>query len=447
MGPVFEAWYLAEHGVTLRWWQRWAATRQLEVDAEGRLLWREVWESTPRRAGKSVRLRGMAMFRLGLAPQLGETQLILFTGKDLPICKEILGRMWPWALHPDRREAGWGVRKTNGQEEVTHPDGSRWMVRGQDSVYGYDTCMGMVDEAWAVKAQVVDEGMEPSMLDRVQPQLHLTSTAHRRATALMRRRRSAAMRELLAPVSSLLLHWGADPGADIDDRRVWRAAAPHWTDAVAADRERVWAKVSSGQADPDPDEPDPVEAWRAQYLNIWPFAEPAERVELAMPGWAGLRRAPVAQPPRGGIVAIDEARDGAVVGVLRLVGDFVYYREVPTLREAVGLAVYADQVVVGLSLFDAAGREGLRHAAAKFGSRHTAAATPYLGQVVRSGRLWHDHDPGMLAQAEGAVVAETEAGRSLSAMRSGPAGVLGPKLLAWALHLERSVPVARPVVW
>jgi hypothetical protein len=270
LGLAAEAWLLKERGITLRWWQRLAMRRQLEVDANGELVWRTIIESTPRRSGKSVRLREMALWRLHQAGAIGEEQLIMLTAKDLPIAREIMRRSWPWAIGRDYQ-----TRKANGQEEVEHPDGSRWIVRSQESVYGYDTCLALVDEAWGIPPAIVDDGLEPSLLERRQPQLLLTSTAHRKATPLMRVRRAAALEQLTAPDDTLLLHWGADADAQPMDRAAWRQASPHWTPDRELMLERVLHRMMSGQADPDPDEPDPIEAFRSQFLNIWPAAKRA----------------------------------------------------------------------------------------------------------------------------------------------------------------------------
>ena len=67
------------------------------------------------------------------------------------------------------------------------------MVKAQDAVYGYDVCLGLVDEGWDVKPDTVNEGLEPAALERQSAQVSLTSTAHRRATSMMRSEIAAAM--------------------------------------------------------------------------------------------------------------------------------------------------------------------------------------------------------------------------------------------------------------
>jgi hypothetical protein len=258
------AWIESTQRITLRWWQRLAITRQLEHDAAGRLVWRVVVESAPRRAGKSVRLRGVALWRLEHGAELfGEPQLVVHTGKDVAIVREIQRAAWRWA----EDVAGWVITRANGKEAMETPGGDRWLARAMHSVYGYDVAFGLVDEGWGVDPAAVDEGMEPATMERPSPQLHLTSTAHRKASSLMRRRISAGLSG--SDPDTLLLLWAATPGADPGDPATWRAASPHWTE----DRGRMiaakYAAALSGEADPEADDLDPMAGFEAQYLNRW----------------------------------------------------------------------------------------------------------------------------------------------------------------------------------
>jgi hypothetical protein len=71
--------------------------RLLEHDRFGELVWTYPLSSTPRRAGKSWLLRALALWRMAHGELLGEPQTVLFTGKDLPVCKEIHSGAWVWA--------------------------------------------------------------------------------------------------------------------------------------------------------------------------------------------------------------------------------------------------------------------------------------------------------------------------------------------------------------
>lgn len=127
-------WIEQELNIELRWWQRLAIYRQLEHDAEGRLVWKLVLETTPRRSGKSLRLRGMALWRIAHPQIFGEEQIVLHTGRDVAVVREIHRKAWRWATV--RKDDGWSLSRGVGQEEVIFDSVHRWLVRSTGSVYG-----------------------------------------------------------------------------------------------------------------------------------------------------------------------------------------------------------------------------------------------------------------------------------------------------------------------
>ena len=260
-------WIEAQLNLTLRWWQRLSLVRQLEHRANGSLCFRTKVESAPRRAGKSVGLRGHALWRMERGQELfGEVQTLIHSGSDLAICREIQRGAWRWS-----ESHGWTVTRGNGKEAIESGSGSRWMTRAQDAVYGYDVTVGMVDESWNVKPDTVSEGLEPGMLERSNPQLIMTSTAHRRATSLMRTYLTDAMTTNDPTV--LLLLWAAPMGSNPGDPEVWRDASPHWSEDRRAMIAAKYEKALAGQDDPEFDDPDPMAGFEAQYLNIWKVHE------------------------------------------------------------------------------------------------------------------------------------------------------------------------------
>jgi len=265
-GQEVEEWVEEQHGTRWRWWQRLATRRQLEHDVEGRLVWETVVESTPRRGGKSTRIVGLATWRMAHPEIFGEIQTVIHCGSDMPICREIQRRSWRWA----EEVAGWTVTRSNGKESMETLTGDRWLVRSENGVYGYDCSFGIVDEGWDVAPMVIDEGLEPALLEREMPQLHLTSTAHRRATPLMRRRIAAALSGMGEDWTTLLMVWAADPDDDIGEESTWRSASPHWTEQRRRMISGKYERAMRGEADPEADDPDPIEGFKAQYLNLWP---------------------------------------------------------------------------------------------------------------------------------------------------------------------------------
>jgi len=291
LGAEFIDW-AERHGTQrrpLRWWQRLAATRLLEVDSSGRLVWETLVLSMARQLGKSWLLRELCLWRIQQGAHFGEPQDVLHTGKDVAICKEVQRPARYWA----KARAEYRVREVNGQEEIEFLlDGSRWMLRAKEAVYGYAVSVGAVDEAWKVRAASVDEGLTPTMAEREQAQLWLVSTAHRLATSLMLGRRQTALADLESGDGDLLVEWSAPHGSVLDNRDVWRLASPHWT----PQRERLIRKryeaMQSGEV-ADPDEPDPEESFRAQWLNEWPrvrAVEPGKTEPLLPEGlWLSLQ--------------------------------------------------------------------------------------------------------------------------------------------------------------
>ena len=267
-GSQIVEWIEKQHKMTLRWWQRLAIVRQHEHRADGTLCWDEVVESARRRSGKSVRMRGVATWRISHADLIGEVQTVVHCGNDLPICREIQRGAWRWATNR------WGkasVTVANGKEQIEAADGSRWMVKSQDAAYGYDAGLAMVDEAWDVKPDTVTEGLEPMLLDRLWAQLHITSTAHRRARSLMKSKISVPLAR--DDDRTLLLLWAALPQDDPGDPETWRKASPHWTEAAHRMIADKYDKALAGEDDPQADDPDPMEGFRAQYLNVWTLSK------------------------------------------------------------------------------------------------------------------------------------------------------------------------------
>jgi hypothetical protein len=385
------AWVASELGVELRWWQRLAFTRQLEHRADGSLCWRIILESGPRRIGKSVRLRSMALWRLAHSDLFGEKQLALHTGKDLPIVREIHRQAWRWA----QEREGWDVKRGVGQEEV-YWDEHRWLVRSTDSVYGYDVCLGMVDEAWAVDPATFDEGLEPATMERQSPQLLLTSTAHRRATSLMKKRIADSL--AFDDGETLLLLWGVLDASAAGDPETWKAASPHWS----RDREKMIAakyeKAINGEVDPLSGDPDPMESFLGQYLCRWDMrptsASSVGDEVISERAWAELAGVAPATPPdavaveawfeRG--VSLAEAWRATDGRVTVRVTDFASLDDVARHLATLQLRRPA---IVGTSLMDHPAWRANK-VRTESASATTVSQVGELQRVLREGTLRHD---------------------------------------------------------
>ena len=317
LGPEFIRWAEARSGRSLRWWQRLAATRMLEVDADDRLVWETIVLTVPRQLGKSWLLRELAFWRMHQHERFGEPQDVLHTGKDLEICVEVQRPARVWAK---QRPELYRVREANGRVEIELlADGSRWKLHAKEAVYGFSVSLATADEAWKVKPQVIEEGVDPTMVEREQPQLLLVSTAHRMSTSLMLGRRRVALDSLEAGDGILLLEWSAPAAAAIDDPEVWRQASAQWSPRRERTvRERLDAALA-GTARTE-DEPDPVESFRAQWLNQWPkkLVEPNGDVEDLLPAgaWADLAEPDVTSTGPVWVAVEDDYGLGSAVAVV-----------------------------------------------------------------------------------------------------------------------------------
>lgn len=381
-------WIERTQNLRLRHWQKLAITRQLEHRADGTLCHRVVLESAPRRAGKSVRLRAVALWRMAHPELFGEVQTVIHTGSDLAIVREIQRGAWRWS----EEVAGWTITRANGKEQIETQTGDRWLARAQTAVYGYDCTYGLADECWDVKPESIDEGLEPATLERLSPQLHLTSTAHRRATSLMKSRLTTAL--TTESDETLLLLWGAPDGADPGDPEVWRAASPHWSE----DRRKMiaakYAKAYAGEADPQADDPDPMAGFCAQYLNMWqlgavsairgnPVVSEADWGALATERPAGVPDAAAVESWFG---------DGVSLALAWRSGDQVIvtaedFDSLAAAREALRASGFTRPATVGASLLEEPEFKGVR---TRKGVGRTGAVVQDLGRLLAEGVLLHD---------------------------------------------------------
>lgn len=118
-------------------------------------------------------------------------------------------------------------------------------------------------------------------MERVSPQIVVTSTAHRKATSLMRGRIS----DSLAMDSSLLLLWSVPDDADTSELSTWMAASAHWSPARERLMQSKWERALRGEQDDELDDPDPLAGFESQYLNRWQLKVGAGG---ALPGWSDL---------------------------------------------------------------------------------------------------------------------------------------------------------------
>jgi len=437
LGRDFAAFAEARSGRALRWWQTLVAARLLEVDDDGRLVWPAALLSMSRQLGKSWLLRELCLWRIHQGDRFGEPQDVLHTGKDLAVCKEVQrsARIWAKAHNETYR-----VREVNGQEEIELlADGSRWMLRAKEATYGYSVSMAAADEAWKVRPSSIEEGLTPTMTERVSPQLLLISTAHRAASSLMIGRRQAALAALESGEGDLLMEWSAPEGTPIDDRAGWRAASPHWTPARETLIAQQLAAMAAGEID-DPEEPDPVASFRSQWLNQWPRRPlpPTGNTELLLPAglWLSLAETVSSSGPLWLAVEDDAGYGAAVAAVGRLpdgrleVDGWCCADWAKAMADVAALAALRPLrgLWVGASLMHRV-PTGLGTGAKPAGTAQTKIGLATLRDLAVAGSLAHDNTADLDAALAIARVRETPSGLVL--VQAGPIHLI--KALVWAV--------------
>jgi hypothetical protein len=402
-GDEFAGWCRRVYGVELRWWQRLVATRLLEHDVDGRLVWRTLVLTLARQLGKSTLLASILLWRMIHGKdRFGEEQLLLHVARVADAAREVqrAGRVWAKAEHL--------------------ASSSRWLARAEDAVYGMSATTALADEAWDIDPSRIDEGVEPTLVAHEQPQLLLTSTAHRRATSLMPSRRAVALAELDAGEDGdLLIEWSSSRNVDPSDRTVWRLASPHWDAQRERDITRALSRALSGES-LDPSEPDPMESFRAQWLNIWPLTtfrgKGEELVGVEM--WRGLRDADL-EPVGPLFVAVEDCfgRGASVAAASVLEGGRVYLGGLvfPSRDEAYAQArrwcdlFPGSMLLVGVLLRDDVALVDFPADVEPRGTTDTRAALSLLRELVAGGVVLHDGSD-VEAQVSGARVVPAPSG-------------------------------------
>jgi hypothetical protein len=218
-------------------------------------------------------------------------------------------------------------------------------------------------------------------------------------------------------------------------------ASPHWS----AGRERLLeAKLEralAGESD-DPDEDDPVESFRSQYLNIWParrVAVAADDVLVAREVWAAAADLTVPIPAGGLVVAVEDwfghGAAAAAAGVLDDGRVLVFGGLFAGRVAACGWAEWlvgshpGSRVLVGASLAGDPAVLQIGVVAESFGTTQTASALTAVRELLGSGRLVHD-GASELAEQVGAIRVRPGAGGLLVSPRSGRSDLA--RCAAWA---------------
>ena len=303
-------------------WQRLVADVAMEVDDDGRPVYREVVVSVPRQCGKSVLLLCWVLHRLLVWPRLPQQSLWMAQSLSDAVF------MWERQFWPLLEASG--VADIEGMtlaRSLSNPavrcgrSGSGLRVAATNSVSGHGATAGLVvmDEAMAFVDDRQEQAALPAMRAVADAQLLIASTAGDHSSLFLRRKVEAgrARCESGAQSRSAYFEWGAGEDSDPADEDVWRSAVPALGRTVEIDQLRHEFEVME------------LDEFRRAALNQWTTrqVEPPIPVELweqvcdpAAAPTGGLAVAVDAVPERssaavavagGGVVELVEVRQGA----------------------------------------------------------------------------------------------------------------------------------------
>jgi hypothetical protein len=250
----------------------------------------------------------------------------------------------------------------------------------------------------------------------------------------------------------LLIEWSAPAGATLEDVEAWRLASPHWT----PQRERLISKRYAAMRDGetlDPEEPDPVQSFRAQWLNQWPArrVEPPGAIQdLLAPGlWGSLTESGVFSAGPLYVALEDDYGLGAAVGAASVLEDGRlevdgWLRDdwdsaiADLQRLAAGREIL--ELHVGASLMDRLPADGVLPSARPAVAAQARHGLALLRDLAANGQLVHDDTTTELDAALG-VAQVRESLTGLYLLAQGPTHLV--KALAWAVaaaHRPAKIP-------
>lgn len=209
-------------------WQRQVADVAFEINPDtGRLAYREVRLTVPRQSGKTTLMlsamthRCVAMGprqRVGYTAQTGKDARLKWEDEHVPVLEAS-----PFAQ-------GMTVRKTNGSEAIRWQNGSLWSLLATTETAGHGAQMdlGVIDEAFALPDDRLEQAMKPAMITRPQPQLWIVSTAGTNDSLYLNDKIDDGRERAAAGANSAIAYfeWSAPDDADVADPATWAACMP-----------------------------------------------------------------------------------------------------------------------------------------------------------------------------------------------------------------------------
>ncbi len=256
-------------------WQRQVADVALELDDEGRFVYRDVVLTVGRQAGKTL-LMLVVMFLRALN---WEGSVIRYSAQTGMAARAKLIDDWLPMLKPSPLARYYEPRLASGHESLLFHNGSHigLLAGTQKSGHGSTVDLGIIDEAFAAPDARLEQAIRPAAMTRDNAQLWITSAAGTPALSPYLLGKVEAGRQLVdagVTKGTAYFDWSAEDDADPADPATWRSCMPAL--GLTTSEEVVATDFASMQE---------AEFTRA-YLNRWT----AQRANPGLPvdAWLAL---------------------------------------------------------------------------------------------------------------------------------------------------------------
>lgn len=249
-------------------WQQHVADVALEVNPKtGRLAYREVVLTVPRRSGKSALIFAVLIHRM---IAMGRPQVAAFTMQNGLQARMRLRREWKPTLErsPALRDV-YDPSLFSGAEALMFRDGSRLEVAAgtESSGHGATLDLAVVDEAFDQPDDRLEQAFRPAIRTQPDAQLWWVSTAGKPSDLWFRGKVESARAGVAELTGTAIFEWSAADDADPADPAVWwecmpalgfvRSDGSGLTESDIAEEYRAMAR---GGTD---------DGFRRAYLNQW----------------------------------------------------------------------------------------------------------------------------------------------------------------------------------
>jgi phage terminase large subunit-like protein len=424
-GPDVADWARLFLDVELMPWQIHALTGQLMHDDNFDLVHKQSLVSVARQSGKTVALTALIGWFLTFeAARRGKPQTVISVAHKLDLGVALFQKLAPILEAKFGAEAKWSY----GRNELTMPDGSKWLVRAATPAagHGYSPNLVVADEVWDISADVIFSGLIPAQRAQKSPLFSAWSTAGTEDSKAMLKLREQGLRSIdtNTPGRLYFAEWSVPIGGE-NDPSTWHQANP-----------ALGHTIDFQTLQDESQTPDRASFLRAS-LNLWISSSQS----WISPGL--FEKLTVASIPEGGVLSVDSSideqqycgtravlqPDGKVGVTIAFVVDTL-----PEVWEQIErLYPTIEQLALTPALHDLAPMDFARKKMT-VGYKELLTNTAVVRAMMNEGRLVHTGEKMLAEHMNRAVGVRTQQGFVLSSQKS-PGPITLARCTIWAAAL------------